>query len=101
MAHAWKACWVEALGGSNPPSSAISHVQTLSYDIFDPTISLATTSELLNRPTVDRLQFKVPAGTVQSATNDEGLMERVIEGDFNLYTYKSPRARETAFAPGQ
>jgi hypothetical protein len=47
------------------------------------------------------LQFKVPAGTVQSATNDEGLMERVIEGDFNLYTYKSPRTRETAFAPGQ
>jgi hypothetical protein len=26
MAHAWKACWVKALGGSNPPSSAeISH----------------------------------------------------------------------------
>ena len=23
MAHAWKACWVQALGGSNPPSSAI------------------------------------------------------------------------------
>ena len=22
MAHAWKACWVQALGGSNPPSSA-------------------------------------------------------------------------------
>jgi hypothetical protein len=22
MAHAWKACWVKALGGSNPPSSA-------------------------------------------------------------------------------
>src|SRR5450755_234800 len=22
MAHAWKACWVNALGGSNPPSSA-------------------------------------------------------------------------------
>ena len=22
MAHAWKACWVHALGGSNPPSSA-------------------------------------------------------------------------------
>src|SRR5829696_6825918 len=22
MAHAWKACWVRALGGSNPPSSA-------------------------------------------------------------------------------
>jgi hypothetical protein len=24
MAHAWKACWVQALGGSNPPSSASS-----------------------------------------------------------------------------
>ena len=24
MAHAWKACWVQALGGSNPPSSAVS-----------------------------------------------------------------------------
>lgn len=23
MAHAWKACWVYALGGSNPPSSAV------------------------------------------------------------------------------
>ena|GEM_PF-5581563 len=23
MAHAWKACWVKALGGSNPPSSAV------------------------------------------------------------------------------
>ena len=23
MAHAWKACWVKALGGSNPPFSAI------------------------------------------------------------------------------
>ena len=23
MAHAWKACWVNALGGSNPPSSAL------------------------------------------------------------------------------
>ena len=22
MAHAWNACWVNALGGSNPPSSA-------------------------------------------------------------------------------
>src|ERR1700716_4235178 len=22
MAHAWKACWVKALGGSNPPFSA-------------------------------------------------------------------------------
>lgn len=22
MAHAWNACWVHALGGSNPPSSA-------------------------------------------------------------------------------
>jgi hypothetical protein len=22
MAHAWKACWVQALGGSNPPFSA-------------------------------------------------------------------------------
>src|ERR1700754_2809510 len=25
MAHAWKACWVKALGGSNPPSSARTH----------------------------------------------------------------------------
>ena len=25
MAHAWKACWVKALGGSNPPSSAQRH----------------------------------------------------------------------------
>ena len=24
MAHAWNACWVHALGGSNPPSSALS-----------------------------------------------------------------------------
>ncbi len=23
MAHAWNACWVNALGGSNPPSSAL------------------------------------------------------------------------------
>ncbi len=23
MAHAWNACWVNALGGSNPPSSAV------------------------------------------------------------------------------
>jgi len=23
MAHAWKACWVQALGGSNPPFSAV------------------------------------------------------------------------------
>lgn len=23
MAHAWNACWVHALGGSNPPSSAL------------------------------------------------------------------------------
>jgi hypothetical protein len=25
MAHAWKACWVKALGGSNPPFSAETH----------------------------------------------------------------------------
>ncbi len=23
MAHAWKACWGNTLGGSNPPSSAL------------------------------------------------------------------------------
>ena len=27
MAHAWKACWVQALGGSNPPSSAAVSVE--------------------------------------------------------------------------
>ena len=29
MAHAWNACWVNALGGSNPPSSA----NVMSWDI--------------------------------------------------------------------
>ena len=28
MAHAWKACWVQALGGSNPPSSAVRCLMT-------------------------------------------------------------------------
>ena len=28
MAHAWKACWVNALGGSNPPSSAARGART-------------------------------------------------------------------------
>ncbi len=27
MAHAWKACWVYALGGSNPPPSARNFVE--------------------------------------------------------------------------
>ncbi|MEY2698053.1 MAG: hypothetical protein RL720_9 [Actinomycetota bacterium] len=31
MAHAWKACWVNALGGSNPPSSAIVMFQDILY----------------------------------------------------------------------
>ncbi len=29
MAHAWKACWVNALGGSNPPSSADSSLDRI------------------------------------------------------------------------
>ncbi len=30
-AHAWKACWVKALGGSNPPPSAIKSLFLLIY----------------------------------------------------------------------
>ena len=33
MAHAWKACWVKALGGSNPPSSASSCNQRIKREI--------------------------------------------------------------------
>lgn len=35
MAHAWKACWVQALGGSNPPFSAISFLRLPSRDPSD------------------------------------------------------------------
>jgi len=31
MAHAWTACWVKALGGSNPPFSAVG----TSHDIVE------------------------------------------------------------------
>ena len=38
MAHAWKACWVQALGGSNPPSSADSvsraMIRLMGNDLF-------------------------------------------------------------------
>ncbi len=32
-AHAWKACWRQRLGGSNPPPSAI---KTMAIKIYDP-----------------------------------------------------------------
>ena len=35
MAHAWKACWVQALGGSNPPSSASSVLVPAPLDVPD------------------------------------------------------------------
>ena len=53
MAHAWKACWVKALGGSNPPSSAnfltsVSLVSTLADVAKLAGVSKSTASRALS-----------------------------------------------------
>ena len=53
MAHAWKACWVKALGGSNPPSSAqfvtsVSQVSTLADVAELAGVSKSTASRALS-----------------------------------------------------
>ena len=67
MAHAWKACWVQALGGSNPPSSATNPGPSGSgffYALFTPAFpspGLLPRSPLTPSPAFSRRRRPTPS----------------------------------------
>lgn len=60
MAHAWNACWVQALGGSNPPSSAsvLSGLRSKWVSVAQRSKTLRTRADIIRRRRRER-QFVV------------------------------------------
>lgn len=77
MAHAWNACWVHALGGSNPPSSA----------------------SRSHRP-LDETGF-LSAQNMHTQNADPGLRRSSpLKGDHTDHNLEEPEPREEGFFKG-